>query len=80
MLPRALEIATDIAKNTSPVSTKVMRDLMWRGPETVEETHLLDSRVLLELFASEDKREGIASEFIVEGGGGGGGVRTCAYF
>ncbi|PQE33335.1 enoyl- hydratase isomerase protein [Rutstroemia sp. NJR-2017a WRK4] len=61
VLPRALEIAADIAQNTSLVSTKVMRDLMWRGPATAEETHLLDSRVLLELFGGEDKREGVAS-------------------
>ncbi|PQE22095.1 enoyl- hydratase isomerase protein [Rutstroemia sp. NJR-2017a BVV2] len=61
VLPRALEIASDIAQNTSLVSTKVMRDLMWRGPATVEETHLLDSRVLLELFGGEDKKEGVAS-------------------
>jgi enoyl-CoA hydratase/carnithine racemase len=69
VLPRALEIAGDIAQNTSLVSTKVMRDLMWRGPATAEETHLLDSRVLLELFGGEDKKEGVTSEFLFWRGG-----------
>ncbi|KAM3067727.1 hypothetical protein ACMFMG_011463 [Clarireedia jacksonii] len=62
VLPRALELAADVARNTSAVSTTLMRDLMWRGPATVEETHLLDSKVLLELFEGEDKKEGVTSE------------------
>src|SRR5260370_674114 len=41
VLPRALEIADEIAKNTSTVSTHVMKDMIWRGPETSEETQLL---------------------------------------
>lgn len=61
VLPRALELANDIAQNTSAVSTAVMRDLMWKGPGTAEETHLLDSKVLLELFKAGDKNEGIKS-------------------
>lgn len=61
VLPRALELADDIGKNTSAVSTAVMRDLMWRGPRTAEETHLLDSKILLELFGAQDKKDGIRS-------------------
>ncbi|KAA8574901.1 hypothetical protein EYC84_004139 [Monilinia fructicola] len=61
VLPRALDLAKDIAKNTSAVSTAVMRDLMWRGPGTAEETHLLESKILLELFGKGDKKEGIQS-------------------
>lgn len=61
VLGRALEIADDVARNTSTVSTKLMRDLMWRGPGSAEETHLLDSKVLLELFEGRDKREGVES-------------------
>ncbi|KAF7888179.1 uncharacterized protein EAF02_002720 [Botrytis sinoallii] len=64
VLPRALELANDIAQNTSAVSTAVMRDLMWKGPETAEETHLLDSKILLELFRSGDKNEGIKSMWL----------------
>lgn len=61
VLRRALELADDIAKNTSAVSTTLMRDLMWRGPGTAEGTHLLDSKILLELFEGKDKKEGIES-------------------
>jgi len=32
-LARALELADEVAKNTSTVSTKLMRDLMYRGAE-----------------------------------------------
>lgn len=46
VLPRALEIAKEVADNTSTVSGYLMRELMWRGPATAEETHLLDSRIL----------------------------------
>ncbi|ESZ98079.1 enoyl-CoA hydratase/isomerase family protein [Sclerotinia borealis F-4128] len=55
------KLANDVVKNTSAVSTAIMRDLMWRGPSTAEETHLLDSKILLELFGGEDKKEGIKS-------------------
>ena len=34
---------------------------MWRNPGTAEATHLLDSKILLELFDGEDKQEGIDS-------------------
>ena len=61
VLERALEIAKEVAENTSMVSTSLMRDLMWRGPGTAEGTHLLDSKVLLELFGGRDKREGVES-------------------
>lgn len=61
VLERALEIAKEVAENTSMVSTSLMRDLMRRGPGTAEGTHLLDSKVLLELFGGRDKREGVES-------------------
>ena len=61
VLPRALELAHDIAQNTSAVSTHLMKDLMWRNPGTAEATHLLDSKILLELFDGKDKQEGIDS-------------------
>ncbi len=50
VLPRALELADDIARNTSSVSTHLMKDMIWRGPDNAEEAHLLDSRILVELF------------------------------
>jgi enoyl-CoA hydratase/carnithine racemase len=61
VLSRALEVAKMVSENTSLVSTGLMRDLMWRGPGTAEGTHLLDSKVLLELFRGKDKEEGIKS-------------------
>ncbi len=61
VLERALEVAGEVVANTSVVSTSLMRDLMWRGPGTAEGTHLLDSKVLLELFGGRDKKEGVDS-------------------
>lgn len=61
VLPRALELANDVAKNTSNVSTHLMKDMMWRGPGTAEGTHLLDSKILLELFDRKDNLEGVKS-------------------
>ncbi|KAH6702959.1 enoyl-CoA hydratase/isomeras-like protein [Leptodontidium sp. MPI-SDFR-AT-0119] len=61
VLDRAIEIAEDVARNTSLVSTTLMRDLMWRGPGSAEATHLLDSKILIGLFGGEDKREGVRS-------------------
>lgn len=57
----ALHIAADIAAYTSTVSTTVMRDLMYRGPSSAEEAHLLDSKVFLGMLMSKDSREGIKS-------------------
>jgi len=61
VLPRALELADEIARNTSAVSTCLMKDMMWRNPGSAEKTHLLDSRILLELFDGKDKKEGVDS-------------------
>lgn len=60
---RALELADEIAKNTSTVSTKLMRDLMYRGPGSAEEAHLLDSKIIHGLFGSKDNKEGVQSFF-----------------
>ncbi|KAK2625451.1 hypothetical protein QTJ16_004763 [Diplocarpon rosae] len=61
VLGRALAIADDIARNTSAVSTKLMRDLIWSGLGSAEQTHLLDSKILPQLFDGEDKMEGVKS-------------------
>lgn len=63
MLQRALEIADDISKNTSVVSNKLMRDLIYRGTNSAEEPHLLDSRVIHGMYGSEDNLEGVHSFF-----------------
>jgi enoyl-CoA hydratase/carnithine racemase len=61
VLPRALELADEIAHNTSSVSVQLMKDLMYRGPASPEETHLLDSKLIFALFASKDRHEGVQS-------------------
>ncbi|KAF2668828.1 enoyl-CoA hydratase/isomerase family protein [Microthyrium microscopicum] len=61
VLPRAIELAEDIAVNVSSVSWALMRDLMWRGKGSAEETHLLDSRIIYELFGTADNGEGVKS-------------------
>ncbi|CAK7242173.1 MAG: hypothetical protein STHCBS139747_003653 [Sporothrix thermara] len=61
VLPTSLKIAEDIAANTSPVSTRVMKDMLYRGPDTPEEAHLLESSLLFQRFHGRDLQEGIAS-------------------
>lgn len=61
VLPRALELADEIAKNTSTVSTAMNKDLMWRGPDSPEGAQLITSKVILELFKSKDNAEGVQS-------------------
>jgi enoyl-CoA hydratase/carnithine racemase len=52
VLPKALEVAEDVVRNTSSVSTYLMKELMWRDAGSPEAQHLLDSRVIYELFGS----------------------------
>jgi enoyl-CoA hydratase/carnithine racemase len=61
VLPRALQLAEEYVRNCSGVSWALMRDLMWRGPGSAEEAHLLDSRVIYEIFPSQDYKEGVKS-------------------
>ncbi|PYH77515.1 enoyl-CoA hydratase/isomerase family protein [Aspergillus uvarum CBS 121591] len=56
---RALALADEIARNVSPMAAVLNRALMWRGPRSAEEAHLLDSSILAHMFASEDQREGV---------------------
>ena len=53
VLPRALEIATDIAKNVSTMAIHLNRQMMWRDPGSAEAAHLIDSPLLIDMFASE---------------------------
>lgn len=59
VLPRALEIADEIVKNTSTVSSYLMKELMYRDTGSAEGQHLLDSRVIYEMFGSKDNTEGV---------------------
>ncbi|KAL1795281.1 hypothetical protein ACET3X_007097 [Alternaria dauci] len=61
VLPRALEVAEEVARNTSSVSTYLMKELMYRDTGSPEGQHLLDSRVIFDLFGSPDNTEGVRS-------------------
>ncbi|KAK8132839.1 ClpP/crotonase-like domain-containing protein [Apiospora kogelbergensis] len=61
VLPRALELAGEIAGKTSAVATKAMRDMLYHGPATPAEAERLESRVFFDLFRGADAREGIRS-------------------
>lgn len=52
VLPAALRTAEDVVRNTSCVSTYLMKELMYRNAGSPEGQHLLDSRVIYELFGS----------------------------
>ncbi|KAI4131936.1 MAG: hypothetical protein LQ347_002767 [Umbilicaria vellea] len=59
VMRRALEIAEEVASQTSVVATYLMREMMWRNPGSAEGAHLLDSRIIYDLFSSADKKEGV---------------------
>ncbi|KAI0415927.1 enoyl-CoA hydratase/isomerase [Xylaria grammica] len=62
VVPRAVELAQDIADKTSGVAVRTMRDMLYRGaPATPEEALLLESRVFFDLFRGRDSVEGIRS-------------------
>lgn len=61
VLPRALELAGEVARNCSGVSATVMRDMIYRGPGSPEEAHLLESKILYDLFTGRDFAEGVGS-------------------
>ncbi|KAH9823730.1 Enoyl-CoA hydratase [Teratosphaeria destructans] len=61
VLPRALEIADEIVKNCSTVSTFLCKEMMYRDTGSPEAQHLLDSRLIYELFSSKDNKEGVAA-------------------
>jgi enoyl-CoA hydratase/carnithine racemase len=61
VLPRALELATEFVDNVSNVSWALMKDMMWRNPGTAEEAHLLDSRIIYDMFSTPDNKEGVQS-------------------
>jgi len=62
VIPRAVELAREIADKTSGVSIRSMKDMIYRGaPDTPEEAMLLESRVFFDLFRGRDSTEGIRS-------------------
>lgn len=61
VLPRALKLAQDIAENVSPLASSMSRALMWEGPCSPEEAHLLESRVFHHMVGQSDYKEGVGS-------------------
>jgi enoyl-CoA hydratase/carnithine racemase len=63
LLPRARELALEIAENTSGLSVALARQMMWQmlGASHPIEAHRLDSRAMNYMGAREDSREGVMS-------------------
>ena len=63
LLPRARELALEIAENTSGVSVALARQMMWQmlGASHPMEAHRLDSKAMNYMGAREDSREGVTS-------------------
>ena len=63
LLPRAEEIAREIAENTSAVSVAMIRHMFWKmlGADHPMEAHQIDSRGMTAMGAGADAREGIES-------------------
>lgn len=63
LLPRAREIAREIAENTSAVSVSLTRQMMWRmlGADHPMEAHKIDSRAIYACGQTADAKEGVMS-------------------
>ena len=63
LLPRAREIAAEIARDTSAVSVALSRQLLWRmlGADHPMEAHKVDSRYMYWMGSRPDAAEGILS-------------------
>lgn len=63
LLPRAIEIAEEIATNCAPASVALNRRLLWQmlGAAHPAEAHMLESRGVAATLAGPDSAEGVAS-------------------
>lgn len=63
LLPRARELAREIAENTSGLSVALARQMLWQmlGASHPMEAHRLDSRAINFMGANADSREGVTS-------------------
>lgn len=59
--PAALRIAEQIAAGVSTLAAHVMKDMLYRGPSSPEEAHLLESKIFHDLYSSRDAKEGVES-------------------
>ncbi|KAG7089350.1 hypothetical protein E1B28_011040 [Marasmius oreades] len=63
VFPKALALAKELAVHASPKSVRYTKGLLQHGGESIEESHLLDSRAIRILAASPDAAEGAKSFF-----------------
>ena len=63
LLPAAKKLATEIADNTSAISTALSRQMLWRmmGASHPMEAHRIESKALDYMFKSSDLTEGVQS-------------------
>jgi enoyl-CoA hydratase/carnithine racemase len=63
LLPRARELAREIAENTSALSVALSRQMLWKmlGADHPMEAHRVDSRGIHFMGSSKDAREGVTS-------------------
>ncbi len=63
LLPRARELASEIAQNTSALSIALSRQMLWKmlGADHPMEAHKIDSRGIQFMGGSPDAREGVQS-------------------
>ncbi|HDZ55603.1 MAG TPA: enoyl-CoA hydratase [Pseudomonas xinjiangensis] len=63
LLPAARKLAREIADNTSPMSTVLNRQMLWRmlGADHPMEAHIVDSRAIAFMGESPDAKEGVQS-------------------
>ncbi|KAJ3417192.1 hypothetical protein HDV05_006398 [Chytridiales sp. JEL 0842] len=61
VLPAAMKLAHDIAENTSSISAAMTKALVWRGGDSAEAQHLIDSKSIFALGAGPDGKEGVKS-------------------
>jgi enoyl-CoA hydratase/carnithine racemase len=63
LMPAAIELAREIADNTSAVSVAMTRAMLWRLSSTEHPmmAHRIDSRSIYRLGKSADSKEGVAS-------------------
>ena len=59
VLPRALELAAEIATHTAPVSVGVSKRLLWRSAPSPDEINELERDLHLHLMGTADSKEGV---------------------
>ncbi|KAI0267637.1 peroxisomal enoyl-CoA-hydratase [Gloeopeniophorella convolvens] len=61
VFPAALAFAQELAANTSQTSVAWTKGLLWRGADSIEGQHILDSRGIADLTSHSDATEGVQS-------------------